>query len=93
MSGGNVTIGQFNTTTTAPVAGDSFAAYQATASATVRFLATQVAAYVYSTTVALTNQTTATAATAGAVTLASSADGYITISLNGTNVKLPYYAV
>lgn len=52
MSGGNVTIGQFNTTTTPVAAGDSFAAYQATASATVRFLATQVAAYVATATAA-----------------------------------------
>ena len=85
MSGGNVTIGQFNTTTTAPVSGDSFAAYQATASTTVRFLATQVLEYVF--------QSTATVATAGVVTLASGPVGYIVVSLNGTNVKLPYYAV
>lgn len=88
----NVTIGQF-ATTTAPVAGDSFAGYQATASATVRFLATQVSAYVYSTTVALTNQTTATACSTGIVTafLASSPAGFVTVSINGTSVKLPYY--
>lgn len=89
--GGNVTIGQF-ATTTAPVAGDSFAGYQSTASATVRFLATQVAAYVYSTTVALTNQTTATSCATGSVTFfASSPAGFVTVSINGTSVKLPYY--
>lgn len=88
--GGNVTIVEF-ASTTAPVLGDSFAGYQATASATVRFLATQVAAYVYSTTVALTNQTTATTSTAGLVTLATGAAGYLVVSINGTSVKLPYY--
>lgn len=82
---GNVTIGQFNTTTTPMAAGDSLAAYQATASATVRFLATQVLDYVF--------QSTATVATAGVATLASGPVGYIVVSLNGTNVKLPYYAV
>ncbi len=85
MSGGNVTIGGFPTTTTPPRAGDSFAAYQATASSTVRFLATQVLQLVF--------QSTATSAVAGAVPLASSPVGYIVVSLNGTNVKLPYYAV
>lgn len=91
MSGGNVTILQFTAATTAPVAGDYFAGWQTTASQTVRFYATQVAAYVYATSVALTNQTTATAATAGAVTLASGPVGYLVISLNGTSVKVPYY--
>lgn len=81
---GNVTIGQFNTTTTPMAAGDSLAAYQATASATVRFLATQVAAYVYSTTVALTNQTTAT--TAGALA------GYVSVTINGAAYKMPFYS-
>lgn len=91
MSGGNVTIVQFSTTT-APVAGDSIAAYQATASATVRFLATQIAAYVYSTTVALTNQTTATGTATGAVSFfASSPAGFVSVTINGTAVKLPYY--
>lgn len=92
MSGGNVTIGQFNTTTTAMAAGDSIAAYKATASTTVRFLATQVSTYVYSTTVALTNQTTATACATGAVTFfASSPAGFVSVTINGTAVKLPYY--
>ncbi len=92
MSGGNVTIGQFSAATTAPVAGDSFAAYQTTASATVRFLATQISSYVYSTTVALTNQTLATSCSTGVVSfLASSPAGFVVVSLNGTSVKLPYY--
>lgn len=91
MSGGNVTIGQF-ATTTAMAAGDSVAGYQATASTTVRFLATQVAAYVYSTTVALTNQTTATSTATGTVSFfASSPAGFISISVNGTAYKLPIY--
>lgn len=85
MSGGNVTIGQFNTTTTAPVAGDSFAAYQATASATVQFLATQLLQTVF--------KSTATIAVAGVATLPSGPVGFIVVSLNGTNVKLPYYTV
>lgn len=85
MSGGNVTIGQFNTTTTAPVAGDSFAAYQATASATVRFLATQVATYVI-------GSTTATSCATGAVDfLASSPAGFAAISINGAAFVVPYY--
>lgn len=84
MSGGNVTIGQFNTTTTPMAAGDSIAAYQATASQTVRFLASQVAAYVYSTTVALTNQTLATSAGASA--------GYVVISVNGTPLKVQVFS-
>lgn len=93
MSGGNVTIVQF-ASTTAPVAGDSFAAYKATASSTVRFLATQVASYVYSTTVALTNQTVATSCSTGVVSFfASSPAGFVTVSINGTSVKLPYYTV
>lgn len=92
MSGGNVTIAQFSTTTTAPVAGDRFAAYQSLASQTVQFFATQVAAYVYSTSVALTNQTTATSCATGAVSfLASSPAGFVTVSINGASVKLPYY--
>lgn len=85
MSGGNVTVGQFNTTTTPPVAGDSFAAYQATASTTVRFLATQVLDLVW--------KSTATSAVAGTVTLASSPVGYVVVAINGTNYKLPYYSV
>ena len=93
MSGGNVTIVQF-ATTTAPVAGDSIAGYKATASATYRFLATQVAAYMFSTDVALTNQTTSTSCATGAVSFfASSPAGFVTVSINGTSVKLPYYTV
>lgn len=93
MTGENVTILQFATTSTAPVAGDRFAAWQTSASQTVQFLATQVTAYVFSTDVALTNQTTATAATAGAVTLATGAAGYVVISVNGTSYKVPIFAV
>lgn len=93
MSGANVTIVQF-ASTTAPVAGDSIAAYQATASATVRFLATQIASYVYSTTVALTNVTAATSCSTGVVSFfASSPTAFLTISVNGTSVKIPYYTV
>ncbi len=91
MSGGNVTIFQFATTTN-PVAGDSFAAWQATASQTVQFLATQVRAYVFASTLPLTNQTTATSCATGAVSFfASSPAGFVTISINGSSVKLPYY--
>lgn len=94
MAGANVTIAEFTSATTAPVAGDYFAGYQVTASQTVKFTATQVAAYVFSTDVALTNQTTATSGTAGAAdALASSPLGYLVISVNGTSVKLPYYDV
>ncbi len=92
MSGGNVTIAQFTAATTAPIAGDSFAAYQATASTTVRFLATQVFAYVYATTPVMTGQSTATIATAGSVNLASGPVGYLVVSINGTSRKIPYYA-
>ena len=85
MSGGNVTIGQFNTTTTPMANGDSIAAYQATASMTVRFLATQVNAYIF--------PSTATVAVAGVATLPTGPAGFVTVSINGTNFKLPYYAV
>lgn len=93
MSGGNVTILQFTSATTAPVAADLIAGWQTTASQTVSFTAAQMAQSVYATSVALTNQTTATAATAGAVTLATGAAGYLLVSINGTPVKLPYYTV
>lgn len=68
MSGGNVTIAQFNTTTTAPVAGDSFAAYQTSASQTVQFLATQVSKGVFA--------QTATAITMASGAVISSAGNY-----------------
>jgi hypothetical protein len=43
---------------------------------------------------ALTNATTATSATAGAATALPSAPlGYLTMTLNGVQVKLPYYNV
>lgn len=92
MAGANVTIAQFTAATTAPVAGDMFAGYQTTASNTVRFFATQVAAYVYATTVALTNQTVATSCSTGVVSyFASSPAGFVVVSINGTSVKLPYF--
>lgn len=84
MSGGNVTVVQFPTTT-ALAAGDSIADYAATASTTVRFLATQVLAYAFA--------TTATSAVAGVATLPSGPVGFIVVSLSGTNVKIPYYTV
>lgn len=68
MTGGNVTIGQFTAATTSAVAGDSFAAYQATASTTVRFLATQIAQVVF-------NQT-ATAITMASGSVISSAGNF-----------------
>lgn len=86
MSGGNVTIGGFNTTTTPMANGDSVPAYQATASATVRFLATQINAYIFA-------STTATNAVAGVATLPSGPVGFVTVSIGGTNYKLPYYSV
>jgi hypothetical protein len=52
--------------------------------------ATQLTAFVFSTGIALTGQTTATGATAGAVTLATGFAGYLVVSINGTSVKLPY---
>ena len=53
---------------------------------------TQVATYVYATTVALTNQTTSVTCATGAVSFfASSPAGFVTVSINGTSVKLPYY--
>jgi len=92
VSGGNVTILQFTAATTAPVAGDYFAGWQTTASQTVRFYATQVQAYIYATTPVLTGQATATACATGAVSFfASSPAGFVTVSINGTNVKLPYF--
>ena len=43
---------------------------------------------------ALTGQTTATTATAGAATaLPATPAGYLTTTVNGTTVKIPYYAV
>lgn len=92
MSGGNVTIVQF-ASTTAPVAGDSFAAYKATASATVRFLATQIVAYVFSTDIAYTNQTVATTVGAAGTSpaLPSTPSGYLAISINGTAYKMPFF--
>ena len=93
MSGGNVTIVQF-ASAAAMAAGDSVACYDASASTTVRFLATQVVTYVFSTDVALTNQTTSTSCATGAVSFfASSPAGFVTVSINGTSVKLPYYTV
>lgn len=92
MSGQNVTINLLTTTTTAPVAGDAFPAWQTTASQTVQFLATQVSAFVYATTPVLTGQSTATIATAGLVNLASGPVGYLVVSINGTSRKIPYYA-
>lgn len=92
MSGGNVTINQFTAATTAPVASDRFAAWQTTASQTVQFYATQVFAYVYATTPVMTGQSTATSCATGAVSFfASSPAGFVSISINGTSVKLPYY--
>ncbi len=86
MSGGNITIGQFNTTTTAMAAGDSVAAYQATASTTVRFLASQVSANFI--------VATATSCSTGVVSyLASTPAGFMTVSINGTSFKLPYFNV
>lgn len=85
MSGGNVTIGQFPTTTTPMDAGDSIAGYQATASATVRFLATQVSPF--------TATTTATSATAGVAALPSGPVGFLPVTINGVDYKLPYYGV
>ena len=55
--------------------------------------AVQIAAFSFSTKLALTGQSTATIATAGSVTLASSAVGYLVVSINGTSVKLPYYSI
>ena len=45
MSGGNVTIGQFTSATTAPVSIDLIAGWQTTASQTVSFTAAQMATY------------------------------------------------
>ena len=92
MSGSNVTIHQLPTTVTL-VAGDSFPAWSAVGASTYQAFATQVSAFVFSTTVALTGQSTATIATAGLVNLASGPVGYLVVSLNGTSVKLPYYNV
>lgn len=92
MAGGNVTIFQFATTSTNPVNGDRIAGWQTTASQTVQFLASQVVAYTFSTTPLLTGQSTATSATAGAVSFtASTPVGFLVISVNGTSVKLPYF--
>ncbi len=66
-------------------AGDSLAAYQATASTTVRFLATQINAYVLG--------STSTVAVAGVAALPSGPVGFVTVSIGGTNYKLPYYTV
>lgn len=91
MSGSNVTIHQLPTQS-AIVAGDSLPAWSATGSSTYQAFATQVSAFVFSTTMVMTGQSTATIATAGAVTLASGPVGYLIVSLNGTAVKFPYYS-
>jgi len=93
MSGGNVTIFQFATTSTAPVNGDRIAAWQTTASQTVQFLASQIVAYTYSTTPILTGQSTATIATAGVADLPTGPVGFLSVSIGGTLYKLPYYTV
>ena len=92
MSGGNVTIVEFPSATVT-VAGDSFAAYKATASATVRFLATQIVSYVFSTDIAYTNQTVATTVGAAGTSpaLPSTPSGYLAISINGTAYKMPFF--
>jgi hypothetical protein len=41
----------------------------------------------------LANQITATTATAGSATLPSNPVGYLEVSINGTNYKIPYYGV
>lgn len=93
MSGGNVTILQLATTTTAVDADDRFPMWQTTASATVQVTASQVSEGVFSVPVVATNQTTATAATAGSVDLPSGPAGFFQLSLNGTVVNVPYYSV
>ena len=92
MAGGNVTIVQF-ASTTAPVAGDSWAAYKATASATIRFLSTQMVAYVFSTDMTMTNQTIATTVGAAGTSpaLPSTPSGYLVLSINGTSYKTPLF--
>lgn len=96
MSGGNTTIGgtesTLATTVTSIASGDSMPAWSATGAITYQAFPSMIAAVTYSTTVALTNQTTATACATGAVSFfASSPAGFVTVSINGTPMKLPYY--
>ena len=53
----------------------------------------QVQAFVFATSVALTGQSTATTAVAGVADLPSGPVGFLTVSINGTAFKLPYYTV
>ncbi len=92
MSGSNVTIFGLATSSTNPVNGDRLPAWQTTALQTVQFLASQVTAFVFSTNVALTGQTTATGTATGIVSyFASSPAGFVTVSINGSSFKLPFY--
>lgn len=96
MSGNNVTINDLATSHAASVpGGDALLVWSATGSSSYQALATQMAAAVYSVSVTLTNQTTATTVgAAGVVTALPSAPlGYLVVSVNGTSVKLPYYTV
>lgn len=54
---------------------------------------TQVKAFTFATNIALTGQSTATIAVAGIVALPTGPVGFLTVSINGTNFKLPYYTV
>lgn len=92
MSGENVTIFTLSTTVTNPVANDRYVMWQTTASQTVQVTASQAAEGAGAIPVTWTSQTTATSCATGAVSFfASSPAGFVTISLNGTAVKLPYY--
>lgn len=88
----NVLISELDPSPTL-ASGDMFLVQHAAGPPAEFCTADQVAAFVLGSTPALTGQTTATGATAGTVTLATGAVGYLVISINGTAVKLPYYSI
>ena len=91
MSGANVTIADLATQTTM-ASGDSIPVWSATGDSTYQAFATQIQRMVCGFPFALTGQTTATSTATGAVSFfASSPAGFVSISINGTAVKLPYY--
>lgn len=86
----NVLISEL-TAKAAVAAGDYFIVQPAAGPPADYCLATQIVAFTFSTNIVLTGQTTAAIAVAGVASLPSGPVGFLTVSINGTSVKLPYY--
>lgn len=86
----NVLISELDASGTL-ASGDMFLVQHAAGPPAEFCTAVQIRAFTFATNMALTGQSTATIAVAGVAALPSGPVGFLTVSINGTSLKLPYY--